>query len=96
LLFDTDKGAGRIELFITNEFWVCAELFIGDELKLRAWVEAPYQEKAFWPDGADGIGEAPGRISKRGSWLQIYCPRFPGVSSEHSDYWDVIDLNANT
>ena len=78
-LFNSDRGDGRIELTIEDSCWVRAELFIGEELKLRAWLEDPYEEKAFWPDGGDGVDEAPGRISKNGLWLNIERARFPGA-----------------
>ena len=65
-LFTSNHGDGRIELTIEESCWVRAELFIGDDFKFRAWLEDPYEEKAFWPDAADGLGEGPGRISKNG------------------------------
>ena len=96
LLFTSDKGDGIIELFITEDHWVCAELFVAGAFKLRAWIEDPYEEKEFWPDGADGItppqGDPPGRISKRGAWLQIRCADFPGVPDKGNGYWDVADV----
>lgn len=93
LVFTSDKGNGVIELFITDDHWVCAELFVVGVFKLRAWIEDPYEEKEFWPDGSDGIvppnGDAPGRISKRGRWLQIRCADFAGAADKGNGYWDV-------
>lgn len=95
LLFNADRGDGVIQLFITDDNWVCAELFINDELKFRAWFEDPYEEKEFWPDGSDGkpnaAGDAPGRISKRRAWLQIRCADFPGVPGGEHGYFDLTD-----
>lgn len=95
LLFESDKGAGIIELTIDPTNWVKAEVFIGNELKLSVWIDEPYEEKEFWPDGADGItaegGDPPGRISKRGRWLQLRCADFPGVPDKGNGYWDVED-----
>lgn len=92
LLFTTDKGNGVIELFITDDHWVCAELFVG-AFKLRAWIEDPYEAKEFWPDGADGVvppgGDAPGRISKRGAWLQVRCADFPAAPDKGNGYFDI-------
>jgi hypothetical protein len=95
LLFTSDRGDGRIELFVAEDNWVRAELFIGDEMKLRAWIEDPYEEKEFWPDGSNGEpdaqGDAAGRISKRGAWLQIRCADFPGVPDDGGGYFDLKD-----
>ncbi len=77
----------RVELSITGDHWVCAEIFIGDNLVQRAWIERAYEECEAWPDGADGIiGEAvsddpPGRISKRGAWMQIDTLQWPGLEA---------------
>lgn len=95
LLFESDKGNGRIELTIDPTNWVKAEIFVGDDLKLRVWINEPYEEKEFWPDGADGIvppdGDAPGRISKRGSWLQLRTAHFPGVPDIGEGFWSLED-----
>jgi len=95
LLFTSDRGDGMIELSIDASNWVKAELFVGGELKLRAWIEEPYEEKDFWPDGADGIvpekGDPPGRISKRGRWLQLRRADFPGAPETGGAYWSVED-----
>ncbi len=95
LLFETDKGAGIIELTVHETNWVLAEVSIGGELKFRCWLEEPYEEKEFWPDGSDGKpnaeGDTPGRISKRRSWLQIRCADFPGAPDQGNGYWDLED-----
>lgn len=96
LLFTSDKGDGRIELAVHESNWVRAEVFVGDELKLRAWIDDPYEEKEFWPDGANGEpnaeGDAPGRISKRARWLQIRGADFPGVPDDGTGYWSLEDM----
>lgn len=89
LYFKSERGDGVIELQCHESNWVRAELRIAGKLKLRAWLEDPYEEKEFWPDGADGVDEGPGRISKRGAWLQIDTRRFPGVAGD--PYWSVSD-----
>ena len=89
LAFTSNIGAGHITLSRAENGWVRAELYLADTLILRAWLEDPYEEKAFWPDGADGIGDAPGRISKRGAWLTIDCARFPGVPANAHGFWQV-------
>lgn len=95
LLFTSDKGDGAIELSVHETNWVLAELSVGGELKFRAWLEETYEEKEFWPDGADGVtppdGDAPGRISKRGRWLQVRCADFPGAPDDGSGFWSVED-----
>jgi hypothetical protein len=89
LFFKSERGDGVIDLQRHETNWVRAELRVAGELKLRAWLEDPYEEKEFWPDGADGADEGPGRISKRGAWLQVDARRFPGVSGD--PYWSVAD-----
>lgn len=95
LLFTSDKGNGRIELEVDPSNWVKAEVFVVDDLVFRCWIEDPYEEKEFYPDGSDGKpsseGDAPGRISKRGRWLQIQCADFPGVPDRGNGYWDLED-----
>lgn len=95
LLFTSDKGNGRIELEVDPSNWVKAEVFVADDLVFRCWIEDPYEEKEFYPDGSDGKpsseGDAPGRISKRGRWLQIRCADFPGVPDQGNGYWDIED-----
>ena len=93
LLFTTEEGAGTIELTIADNDWVRADVFMGEALILRAWIEDPYEEKEFWPDNGDGVGEAPGRISKRGRWLQIETARFPGAASSTTGFWIVEDAS---
>jgi len=95
LLFTSDKGNGRIELEVDPSNWVKAEVFVVDDLVFRCWIEDPYEEKEFYPDGSAGKpnseGDAPGRISKRGRWLQIRCADFPGVPNQGNGYWDLED-----
>jgi hypothetical protein len=95
LLFASDKGDGRVELSVDPTNWVKAEVFVGDALTFRCWLEEAYEEKEFYPDGSDGKpnaeGDAPGRISKRGRWLQIRCADFPGAPDQGNGYWDLED-----
>jgi len=95
LLFVSDLGDGHIDLSIDPTNWVRAEVFVVGELKFRVWLEDPYEEKDFWPDGADGItppnGDPPGRISKRGRWLQLRRADF-GLPAGASLFWDVADI----
>lgn len=95
LLFESDIGSGRLELTVHATYWVMAEIFVGDDLKLRCWLEDPFEEKEFYPDGSEGLanaeGDAPGRISKGGRWLQIRCADFPGVHDDGTGYWDLED-----
>ena len=89
LAFATDRGSGVIEITLADSGWLRADLIASGVPVLRAWIEDPYEEKEFWPDGADGVGEAPSRISKRGAWLTIDCARFPGVPPNANGYWQV-------
>jgi len=95
LAFTSDKGNGHIQLEVHESGWVRAEVFISGARVFRAWLDEPYEEKDFWPDGADGIvppgGDPPGRISKRGRWLQLRCADFPGAPDKGNGFWDVED-----
>lgn len=95
LLFTSDKGDGVIDFSVDASGWVRAEVSVGGDFKLRAWIDEPYEEKKFWPDGSDGKpnadGDSPGRISKRGRWLQIRCADFPGVPDGGGGLWSVED-----
>jgi hypothetical protein len=93
IAFASDKGDGHIDLSVHESHWVQADVFVSDVCVLRAWCEEPWEEKEFWPDGSDGVtppdGDAPGRISQRGSWLQIRCAYFPGVPDDGTGYWSL-------
>lgn len=99
IAFTSDKGDGHVQLSTHESHWVKIEVFVSGALVFRAWADEPYEEKELWPDGADGVvppnGDASGRISKRGSWLQIQCEKFPGVPTTETGYWNIElpDLN---
>jgi hypothetical protein len=93
IAFASDKGDGHVELTAHDSHWVKIEVFVAGAPVFRAWCEEVWEEKEFWPDGSDGItppdGDAPGRISKRGSWLNIRCAFFPGVPDDGTGYWSL-------
>lgn len=89
LAFSIDQAEGHIHLTAADNGWVRAEVTCSGASILRAWIEDPYEEPEVWPDGADGVGEAPGHISKRGAWLTIDSARFPGVPANAQGYWQV-------
>jgi len=95
LAFSSSHGHGHVQLTRHETNWIKAEVFISGELKFRAWLEETYEEKEMWPDGADGVtppdGDAPGRISKRGRWLQVKRADFPGVPEGENAYWSLED-----
>ena len=68
-----------------------AEVSAHGAVVFRAWLEDPYEEKEGWPDGADGMGEGPLRISKRGSWLSIDARSFPGAPAGENGYFQLED-----
>lgn len=87
----TLRGAleGRIELSVAPSLWVRAEVYLGGAWFGRGWIERCYEECEIWPDGSDGVvgplvaDDPPGRISKRGYWLQFDTSQWPGyVSAE--------------
>jgi hypothetical protein len=97
LAFTSDKGDGHVQLDVHQSGWVRAQMFVADACVFRAWIEEPYEEKELWPDGADGIvaaiDEPPGRISKRGRWLQVKTADFPGAPDKGNGYWTVEDAS---
>lgn len=78
---------GRIELSIAPSLWVRADVYLGEAWFARGWIERCYEECEIWPDGAAGItgpnveDDPPGRISKRGSWIQFDTAQWPSYES---------------
>ncbi|MGE0739730.1 MAG: hypothetical protein AB7O98_00185 [Hyphomonadaceae bacterium] len=93
IAFTSDKGDGHVLLSAHDSHWVKIEVFVSGARVFRAWVDEPYEEKEVWPDSADGLvlpdGDPPGRISKRGAWLQLRCEKFPHMPMTASGYWDL-------
>jgi hypothetical protein len=83
----TGALTGRIELSIDPSLWVRADFYRDEDLFGRGWIERCFEECAIWPDGADGItgpiveDDPPGRISKRGAWIQFDTSQWPGYES---------------
>jgi hypothetical protein len=75
---------GHIELVVTPSLWVRADVFLSGAWFARGWIERCFEECEIWPDGADGVvgprveDDPPGRISKRGSWVQFDTSQWPG------------------
>lgn len=92
IAFTSDQGDGHVRLSTHESHWVKIEVFVSGALIFRAWGEETWEEKEFWPDGADGVdlpsGDAPGRISKRGAWLQLHRGAF-GLAPAASEFWDI-------
>lgn len=72
---DDESGSGILALGIGAEDWVVADISLDAAPTRRFWIERIYEEIEIWPDGgistASPLPEAPGRISKRGFWLQF-------------------------
>lgn len=79
---------GRIALSIDPSHWVRADVYRDDVWFGRGWIERCYEECEIWPDGSDGIigplvdDDPPGRISKRGYWIQFDTWQWPGYVSD--------------
>ncbi|MFN7055179.1 hypothetical protein [Hyphomonas sp.] len=82
---------GRIELSIAPSLWLRVDVYLGGAWFGRGWIERGYEECEIWPDGSDGIigprveDDPPGRISKRGSWIQFDTSQWPG--HERPERW---------
>lgn len=83
----TGAISGHIKLSIDPSLWVRADFHRDGAWFGRGWIERCYEECEIWPDGADGIvgpkveDDPPGRISKRGSWIQFDTTQWPGYES---------------
>ena len=71
---DDESGSGIVSLGIGADEWVIADVSLGDFPARRFWIEQIYEEIEVWPDGgistASPLPDSPGRISKRGFWMQ--------------------------
>jgi hypothetical protein len=92
LAFTSNRGDGAIVLEPAAGGWLRIEVVREGVVLFRAWLDQPYEELEFWPDGADGEGEAPGRISKRGAWLQLRTGAFPGVPGDAHGVFSVEEV----
>lgn len=78
---------GRIELSIVPGLWLRADFYRDGAWFGRGWIERCYEECEIWPDASDGrVGprvedDPPGRISKRGYWIQFDTSQWPGYES---------------
>ena len=78
---------GHIDLSIDPSLWVRADFYHNDAWFGRGWIERCYEECEIWPDASDGIigprvaDDPPGRISKRGYWVQFDTSQWPGYTS---------------
>lgn len=79
---------GHIELSIDQSLWVRADVHRDGTWFGRGWIERCYEECEIWPDGADGVvgpkveDDPPGRISKRGAWIQFDTTQWPGYENQ--------------
>lgn len=90
--------SGYIELSVAPSLWVRADVYLGGVWFGRGWIERCYEEFEIWPDAAEGIvgprveDDPPGRISKRGYWLQFDTSQWPGyVSAERTIGFEIPD-----
>lgn len=89
---------GRIELSVAPSLWVRADMYLGGAWFGRGWIERCYEEFEIWPDAYDGVvgprveDDPPGRISKRGYWVQFDTSQWPGyVSAERYIGYEIPD-----
>jgi len=96
----TLRGAleGRIELSVAPSLWVRAEVYLDGKWFGRGWIERCYEECEIWPDASDGVigplvaDDPPGRISKRGYWVQFDTTQWPGyVSADRTIGFEIPD-----
>lgn len=99
IAFTSDRGDGAIHLQVTETGWTRAEVVMDGRTVLRCWIEQCYEEMEVWPDGSSGEegpdGDAPGRISKRGTWLLLKAADFPGVPDNDSGWFALEDVTGN-
>lgn len=92
LAFRCNLVEGVVDLTPAERGWVRADIAIDETHFLRVWLDQPYEEAEFWPDGATGEGDAPGRISKRGSWLTLDCASFPCLPLMPTGFWTIEEI----
>lgn len=67
--------AGRIECEVDPSGWLCAEVFSGETMLLRAWAENTTDGIGFWPDESVGEGACPGLLTEDA--VLIDCAAWP-------------------
>lgn len=78
---------GHIELAIAPSLWLRADFYRDSEWFGRGWIERCWEDCEIWPDASDGrVGpsvedDPPGRISKKGSWVQFDTSQWLGYES---------------
>lgn len=78
---------GRIEVSIDADLWLRADVYRDGAWFGRGWIERGFEECEIWPDASDGLigprveDDPPGRISKRGFWIQFDTSQWPGYES---------------
>lgn len=64
--------------------WLSIAAVCGGQEVFRAWLDRPYEEFEFWPEGAAiPAGRAidpPGRIGKRRNWINISTAAWPQLA----------------
>lgn len=91
LTFASTLGDGTVILEPSAGGWLRAEVRCGGRTVFRAWLDDPYEELELWPDGASGEGDPPGRISKRGAWVQLRAEAFAGVPGDEHGWFELED-----
>lgn len=88
---DGRRSSGMLVLTPRDDGWVEAEVTIAGTSWLTARCELVYEEVELWPPGSEGVGEAPGRIGKHGTWAQIDSGRWPQIDGG-DERWPAIEL----
>lgn len=64
--------------------WLSIAAMCSDQEVFRAWLDRPYEEFEFWPEGAavppHRNAEAPGRIGKRRNWINLSAAAWPQMA----------------
>jgi hypothetical protein len=64
--------------------WLSIAAMCGGQEVFRAWLDRPYEEYEFWPEGAAIPGgrtiDPPGRIGKRRNWINLSAAAWPQLA----------------
>lgn len=63
--------------------WLSIAAVCGGQEVFRAWLDRPYEEFEFWPEGVAIPGrtiDAPGRIGKRRNWINLSAAAWPQLA----------------
>lgn len=75
-------AATTIRLVIDPSHWIRGDVELQSGAHHTFWLDHPYEEYEFWPNDSDGEDESPGRMGKRGHWIQVDAQAWPNLPAQ--------------